>query len=155
MPDTPSNADRIRAAYAHWQETLGQDAEPFFALMDERVEMGSVLGPSDLDALAEDHRGLAGVRAYFDALAANWGGEMIDFPTERVVEDRATRWCGSAAAAGATGTPHVVVSTPKVDIWTFREGRAVQFFEMLRHARFRARRGAAAADRRRWVRGMK
>src|SRR5688500_20182381 len=84
MSETQSNADRVRAAYERWQESLGSDPELFLALADEHFEMASVLDPPELHEIATDHRGLDRAREYFAALDADW--EMIDFPTERVVE---------------------------------------------------------------------
>lgn len=122
-----ANADRIRAAYANWQETLGRDPEPFIALMDERFEMASVLDPPHLHELAANHRGLGRVRDYFAALGADW--EMIDFPTEQVVEQGDTVvWIGRCTWRNRhTG---IVVGTPKVDIWTFEGGKAVGMLEL-------------------------
>ena len=121
------NADRIRAAYANWQDTLGRDPEPFIALMGERFEMASVLDPPHLTELARNHRGLERVRDYFAALDADW--EMIDFPTEKVVEQGDTVvWIGRCTWRNRhTG---IVVGTPKVDIWTFEGGQAVGMLEM-------------------------
>ena len=51
MSDAPSNGDLIRAAYQHWEESLGSDPEPFFALVSEEFAMASVLNPPDLPAL--------------------------------------------------------------------------------------------------------
>ena len=127
MTDTHSNAGRVGAAYENWQASLGRDPEPFLALMGEDFEMTSVLDPPDLHELAADHRGPDRVRDYFAALDADW--EMIDFPTERVVEQGDTVvWIGRCTWRNRhTG---IVVSTPKVDIWTFRDGEAVRMFEI-------------------------
>jgi ketosteroid isomerase-like protein len=127
MSSSPSNADLIRAAYAHWAESLGQDPEPFFALIAEDFTMASVLDPPDLHELARDHYGLDRVRDYFAALDADW--EMVEFPTEQVLEQGGTVvWIGRCTWRNRhTGR---LAMTPKVDIWTFREGRAVRMFEM-------------------------
>ena len=127
MSPAPSNAELIRAAYAHWEQSLGHDPEPFFALIAEDFTMASVLDPPDLHELACDHCGLDRVRDYFAALDADW--EMIEFPTERVVEqDDTVVWIGSCTWRNRhTG---LVETTPKVDVWTFRDGQAVHLLEM-------------------------
>jgi len=127
MSTAPSNSDLIRAAYQHWEDTLGSDPEPFFALVAEDFEMASVLDPPDLHELARNHYGLDRVREYFAALGADW--EMIDFPTEQIVEqDDTVVWIGRCTWRHRhTG---LLATTPKVDIWTFRDGRAVRMFEM-------------------------
>ena len=127
MSTTPSNAERVRAAYEHWEQSLGSDPEPFLALVAEDFEMSSVLDPPELHELARNHYGLDRVREYFAALNADW--EMIDFPTERVVEqDDTVVWTGRCTWRHRhTGR---LATTPKVDIWSFYDGRAVRMFEM-------------------------
>lgn len=127
MSTSPSNADLIRSAYSRWEDSLGQDPEPFFAFIAEDFTLASVLDPPDLHELARDHYGLDRVREYFAALDAEW--EMIEFPTKQVVEQGETViWIGHCTWRNRqTGR---LATTPKVDIWTFRSGRAVRMFEM-------------------------
>ena len=127
MTNASSNAELIRAAYAHWEQSEGHDPEPFFALVAEDFTMASVLDPPDLHELARDHYGLDRVREYFTALETDW--EMIEFPTEQVVgQDDTVVWIGRCTWRNRhTGS---VAATPKVDIWTFRDGRAVRMFEI-------------------------
>ncbi len=127
MDETASNAARVAAAYRHWHDCLGSDPEPFFAMADEGIEMGSVLNPPEFNPLAEDRSGIERMRDYFVALAAEWA--MVEFPTEQIIEQGDTVvWIGSCTWRNRhTG---VVVSTPKIDVWTFRQGRAVRIFEM-------------------------
>ena len=67
------------------------------------------------------------MRDYFAALDADW--EMIDFPTEQVVEQNDTVvWIGRCTWRNRhTG---LLATTPKVDIWTFRDGKAVAMLEL-------------------------
>jgi ketosteroid isomerase-like protein len=126
-PTAQTNGERVRAAYQQWHVSRGHDPVPFIEMADDDIEMGSVLNPPELTKLAEGHHGLARMRDYFAALAAEW--EMVEFPTEQVVEQGDTVvWIGRCTWRNKhTG---VTVATPKVDIWTFRDGRAVKFFEM-------------------------
>ena len=127
MSTAPSNAERVRAAYEQWEQSRGGDPEPFIALVAEDFTMASVLDPPELHELACDHCGLDRVRDYFAALDADW--EMIAFPTGQIVEQGDTVvWIGNCTWRHRhTGS---VAATPKVDIWTFRDGRAVRMFEM-------------------------
>jgi len=127
MNSEPSSADLVRAAYEHWEDSLGHDPEPFFALVAEDFVMASVLDPPELHELACDHRGLDRMRDYFAALEADW--EMLEFPTHQVVEQGDTVvWIGHCTWRHRhTGR---LATTPKVDIWTFSDGRAVRMMEM-------------------------
>lgn len=127
MSEIRSNAERLRAAYENWERTLGVDTEPFFALMDDTIEMGSVLDPPELHEMAANHSGPGRVRDYFAALKRDW--QMIEFPCERIVEQGDTVvWIGHCSFRNRFTDS--VVRTPKVDIWTFRGDRAVRFFEL-------------------------
>ncbi|MBO9518272.1 MAG: nuclear transport factor 2 family protein [Porphyrobacter sp.] len=127
MSDPASNAARVSEAYRKWEACLGTDPEPFIALADERVEMASVLDPPDMHELATDHHGHGRMREYFAAIEEDW--EMIDYPNERVVEQGDTVvWIGRCSWRNRhTG---LVINSPKVDIWTFKDGKAVQFLEL-------------------------
>ena len=127
MSTAPSNAERLRAVYEHWERSRGSDPEPFFALVADDFTMASVLDPPELHELACDHCGPDRVRDYFAALEADW--EMIDFPTEQVVEQGDTVvWIGRCTWRNRR-TDRVETS-PKIDVWTFRDGRAVRLLEM-------------------------
>ncbi len=54
---------------------------------------------------------------------------MIDFPQERIVAEGDTIvWIGRCAwRHRRTGQE---LDTPKIDVWTFRDGKAVRYFEM-------------------------
>ena len=117
---------RLQAAHRkHREETL-RSAQGILRLAED-FAMASVLDPPELHELARDHYGPDRVRDYFAALGADW--EMIDFPTEQVVEQGQTVvWIGHCTWRNRhTGR---LATTPKVDIWTFRDSRAVRMFEM-------------------------
>jgi ketosteroid isomerase-like protein len=122
-----TNAERIRSAYEQWHQSKGHDPVPFLELADPAIEMGSVLNPPELSAMAEARHGRDRMRDYFAALVAEW--DMVEFPTDKVVEqDDTVVWIGRCTWRNRhTGR---LAMTPKVDIWTFREGRAVRMFEM-------------------------
>jgi ketosteroid isomerase-like protein len=123
-----SNGERVRAAYQQWHQSRGHDPVPFIEMVGDEIEMGSVLNPPELNRLAEGHKGVERMRDYFAALAAEW--DMVEFPTEKVVEqDDTVVWIGRCTWRNKhTG---VTIETPKVDIWTFADdGKAVRFFEM-------------------------
>ena len=66
-------------------------------------------------------------RNYFKALFDDW--EMLDFPTEKIVADGDTVvWIGRCSWRNKQDGK--AIDTPKIDVWTFRNGKAVRFFEM-------------------------
>ena len=54
---------------------------------------------------------------------------MIDFPQEKIVADGDTVvWIGRCRWRNKRDGK--TLDTPKIDVWTFRGGKAVRFFEM-------------------------
>lgn len=124
-PDLP--LERLTDAYRQWRETKGLSADLFLDLMADEIEMRSVLEPALPDDLAADRKSRGEAREYFAIISRDW--EMIDFPQEKIVGDGDTIvWVGRCSWRHRR-TGHEIDS-PKVDIWTFRDGKAVRFFEM-------------------------
>lgn len=97
------------------------------ALFDDQIEMHSVLEPGVQHELARVQRSREDTRNYFRELLDNW--EMIDFPTERVLADGDTAaWIGRCHWKNKHDGKEL--DTPKIDVWKFRNGEAVKFFEM-------------------------
>jgi ketosteroid isomerase-like protein len=124
-PDLP--VDRLAEAYRAWRDTRGMTPDLFLDLMAGEIEMRSVLEPALPSDLAAHRRSQGEAREYFAVLLRDW--EMIDFPQEKIVADGDTVvWIGRCAwRHRQTGQE---IDTPKVDIWTFRDGRAVRVLEM-------------------------
>jgi ketosteroid isomerase-like protein len=124
-PDLP--VDRLADAYRSWRDSKGMTPDLFLDLMAERVEMRSVLEPAIANDLAANRMSHGEAREYFAVLLRDW--EMLDFPQEKIVAEGDTVvWIGRCAwRHRQTGEE---IDTPKVDIWTFRDGRAVSVLEM-------------------------
>jgi uncharacterized protein len=127
MLDPGLPVERIADAYRQWRETKGMSSDLFLDLMDDQIEMRSVLEPQLPDDLAENRKSRGEAREYFAILSRDW--EMIDFPQEKIVADGDTVvWIGRCSwRHKRTGQE---IDTPKVDIWTFESGKAIRFFEM-------------------------
>ena len=120
-------AERLRDAYALWSESKGLASEQWHDIFGEELEMRSVLSPDLPDDLAAVRFSRTGAFEYFATLARDW--EMISFDCDRFVDggDDVVMVGRCAWRNRATGK---IVDTPKVDIWRFENGRAVDFLEM-------------------------
>jgi ketosteroid isomerase-like protein len=127
MPEFPIPVEQVGAAYRSWRETKGGSADLFLELMADDCHMRSVLSPKVGDDLALHRKSRNEAHDYFDAVARDW--EMIDYPQDRIVADGDTVvWIGRCHwRHRATGRE---IDTPKVDIWRFANGKAVDFLEM-------------------------
>ncbi|WP_157219992.1 nuclear transport factor 2 family protein [Flavisphingomonas formosensis] len=123
----PTPLEQIRDAYAQWHESKAGSIDVFLKLLAPHFKMRSVLGNQIPDPLALDRKGIDQAREYLDLLTRDW--EMIEMPTEQVLSDGDTVvWIGRCQWRNrATGDE---VKCPKVDVWRFAEGKAVQFLEM-------------------------
>jgi ketosteroid isomerase-like protein len=127
MPETATPAQRLDQAYRTWSESKGTISDQWLELIDDRVEMRSVLHEDLPDDLAARRQSPDSVREYFQTIARDW--EMIYFNVERIIDGGAdVVMVGQCAWRNrATGK---VVDTPKVDVWRFEGDRAVSYFEM-------------------------
>ena len=121
------NAALLEQVYARWDETKGGAVDEVLELMDDRIEMRSVLSqdmPSDIAGL---HRTKQQAADYFAALSRDW--EMIYFHAYQFIADE-----DDVVMVGRCAWRHretgAEVDTPKVDIWHFQNGRATRFFEL-------------------------
>ena len=127
MLDADLPIDQVTEAYRTWRESRGRNIDEVIGMMADEIEMGSVLDPGLPDDLAADRKTREEARQYFEILSRDW--EMIDYPQEKIVADGDTVvWIGRCHwRHKPTGRE---INSPKVDIWTFRDGKAVKFMEM-------------------------
>jgi len=132
---TETNAANVRSAYARWDASKGGDPDGLLEILADDVVMRTILNPPELHPLAEDRVGIDFARDYLTSLALNL--EMVGFPTQEVVAQGDTVvWIGSCHWRDRrTGA---AADTPKVDVWHFRDGKAVEvteYFDTLGFAR--------------------
>ena len=124
-PDVP--ADQLADAYRQWRASKGKNVDQVIGLMADEIEMRSVLDPDLPNDLAGDRKSREEAREYFEVVARDW--EMIDYAEDKIVGDGDTVvWIGSCHWRHRPSGREI--NSPKVAIWTFRDGKAVSFLEM-------------------------
>jgi len=127
MRDPGLPLDQLKSAYDNWRRTKGGNLDEVLNLFDDQIEMHSVLEPGVKHELARVQTSREDTKKYFRELLDNW--EMIDFPTEKVLADGDTVvWIGRCHWRNKKDGKEI--DTPKIDVWTFQNGKAVRFFEM-------------------------
>lgn len=127
MREAQPPVDRLAHAYAQWHATKGASAELFLDLMADDISMRTLLDPAEGHPMAQERIGLEHARDYLDSLVLNL--EMIEFPTEEILAQGDTVvWIGSCHWRDRLSGREA--RTPKVDIWHFRDGKAVSVMEM-------------------------
>lgn len=132
MDTSHDNVGKLRKAYQLWHDTRGGSAQRWLDLMADDVAMRSITDGVPEMAFTKANRGKSDAAQYFAGLAADW--EMIHFTPEEYVAqgDRVVVLSTVAFRFKKTG---VVVESPKADIFRFRGGRIVEFFEFFDTAR--------------------
>lgn len=132
MDESLDNVGKLRRAYHLWHDTRGGSAAHWLDLMADDVSMRSVTAGAPEMAFTKANQGKAEAAQYFAGLAADW--EMVHFtPTEFIAAgDRVVVLSTCAFRYRRTGK---VAESPKADVFRFRDGRIVEFFEFFDTAR--------------------
>jgi ketosteroid isomerase-like protein len=126
MSDATINKAILENVYRRWNETLGGSVDEIMDICADEIRWGSLAqGVSSLPFTAEAV-GKAEVRNYFLGLLAAWSmvyykAHYFVAESDRVVMVGATKWTNKETGKA--------FETPKIDIWRFRDGRAIEFFE--------------------------
>lgn len=127
MRDAPTNAERVRHAYAQWAQSKGASADLFVDMLADTVVMSTALDPSEPHPMAGPRIGKQFARDYLESLALNL--VMLDYPTDEVIDGGDTVvWIGSCHWRHRASKREA--RTPKVDVWRFENGKAVSVLEM-------------------------
>jgi ketosteroid isomerase-like protein len=125
---------RLAAAYDDWSASGGKTPAGFFKLMDPAIEFHSVLEREfPCHPVSGPFIGKSAVIGYWTAIAESW--EMLASKTETIVaeSDRCV-WIGRVHWRHR-GTLREL-ATPKIDVWTVWQGRAIRYFEMIDSASY-------------------
>ena len=118
---------RLAAAYQAWHESRGRTPDRFFSLYADDIELHSILEASLGDATRGPFVGKDAAIAYYAAIAEQW--EMVEARIDTIVARGETIVCVGHATWRNLKTLRLV-SGPKVDVWTVRDGLAVLYLEM-------------------------
>ncbi len=145
MGKEQENIGRLKAAYEEWVRLNAADHRCWLDLAADDLVLRSLAGGRQEMAFTKTRNGKAELLGYLTELTDAW--EMVehrmdDFIAEgdRVVAIGRVAWRSKANGA--------VAETPKIDVWRFRDGKAVEFHEFYDTARVyeAAARPASAAN---------
>jgi uncharacterized protein len=121
------NLARLKAAYQAWHDSKGKSDDTWLALFAETISFGSLAEGNANMPFTARRQVKAEIRGYLEGLRAGW--EMIHFTPSFFLEDgdRIVMFGHTAWRNRATGR---AVETAKADFWRFKDGKAVEFFEM-------------------------
>lgn len=126
MSDAAANKALLENLYRRWHETKGGAVNELLGLFDDNIKFGSLAEGAAPAAFTQRAIGKAQLRGYFDGLLGGWS--MIHYTVDCLIADG-----DRVAVVGSTGWTNKAtgktVDMPKVDIWRFKDARAVEFYE--------------------------
>lgn len=120
------NVEKLKKAYAFWNDNLGSSNEQWMDLMDDHIIFRSLAGGAPGMEFTLDCEGKADLRRYFAGLAADW--EMLHYTPEEFISD-GNRVVVLSKCGWRNRKSGKTVETPKADFFWFKNGKVVDFFE--------------------------
>lgn len=122
-PNTTILAD----CYSQWHATKGGNIDQWLEIMDDAIDFRSLaMGRDASGAFTAPCNCKNDVRGYFEGLTNDWS--MVHYTVDRFIADG-----DDVAMVGSTAWTNKrtgkTVETPKVDVWKFKDGKAVSFYE--------------------------
>jgi uncharacterized protein len=132
MSREEDNVQRLREAYGRWAAQKGEDPECWLELAADDATLRSLADGAPEMRFTRTRRTKSEVRRYLDELTRDWemvSHDMSEFIAQgdRVVVVGEVEWRNRGTRKAA--------KTRKVDIWLFRDGKAVGFEEFYDTAR--------------------
>jgi ketosteroid isomerase-like protein len=122
-----SNVAILTEAYRQWHQTRGGSVDHFMTIVDESISFGSLPRGAAPMQFASQYDNREVLRSYFNGLLDQWSMNYYEVKQfvaqgDMVVMQGFCSWTNKA-----TGK---ICETPKVDIWRFRDGKAIEFYEL-------------------------
>jgi ketosteroid isomerase-like protein len=116
----------LKGIYKRWAETKGGNFEEIINLLADDVVWRSIANGLHGLNFAKEPLTKPNVRGYFENLGKDW--ELVFFDVERMIAQNNTVVVVAECSFRHRRTGKSFMS-PKVDIWDFKRGKAVGFFE--------------------------
>ena len=116
----------IKGIYKRWSETKGGNVDEILNTLADDVVWRSIANGLHGLNFAKEPLTKPNVRSYFESLGKDW--ELVFFDVERIIAQSNTVVVVAECSFRHRRTGKSFMS-PKVDIWDFRRGKVVGFFE--------------------------
>jgi len=124
--EAANNKKILTRAYQRWHESKGGSVSEWMEVVDPGIKFGSLAEGGAHVAFTARVDGREQLKRYFDGLVGGWS--MIHFTVAHLIAEG-----DQVAMVGSTAwrnkATNKTFETPKVDIWRFKYGRAIEFYE--------------------------
>lgn len=127
MSDTEQNVELLRHCYTQWDATKGGSTQDWMSILADEVDFRSLAMAAHPSAnFTAPLTAKSDVAQYFEGLLSQW--QMIHYTVEDYVAQD-DKVCAIATTAWTFKSTGKTIETPKVDVWRFKDEKAVAFFE--------------------------
>jgi ketosteroid isomerase-like protein len=126
--------EQLRHAYQTWHDTKAENPDEFLKLCADQISFGSVMDALGDSTAEKVYSSKESLRAYLAGLRQAW--EMIHFTMSDYIAD-GDRVVAFGSCAWRNRETNKTIETAKVDIWKFKDGRAVEVYEFFDTAKVR------------------
>ncbi|OQW58713.1 MAG: hypothetical protein A4S14_06690 [Proteobacteria bacterium SG_bin9] len=126
MPSAAANVEVLKQVYERWHDTKAGSADEFFEILDDHILWGSIPRGKAPMEFAKQYNSKTALRAYFDTLTSEWS--MIHYTMDQYIAD-GDMVVARGSCSWTNKKTGKTVETPKVDVWRFKGGKAVEFYE--------------------------
>ena len=126
MSEQSENVSILRRAYETWAGKKAAELDCWASILADDARLTSLADGSASVPFTRSRSGRSEVIEYLEALTRDW--EMIFYRIDEYVAER-----DRVVAIGSTSWKNKLtsktVTTPKIDVWRMRNGKAVEFSE--------------------------
>jgi len=123
---------KLRVAYQSWNDTRGESMQEWMNLMDDSIVFRSLAGGAPGMEFTLDCHGKEDLLRYFGGLKNDW--QMIHYTPEEFITE-GDRVVVVSKCEWMNRKTKKKVETPKCDIFRFKNGKIVDFYEFYDTAR--------------------
>lgn len=127
MSNEASNVAILTEVYRQWNDTRGNSVDDFIAVCDEAIVFDSLPRGEAPMLFAKRYDNRDVLRGYFKGLLDQWSMNYYEV-RQFIAQGDMVVMQGECSWTNKTTGKKVV--TPKVDIWRFRDGKAIEFHEL-------------------------
>lgn len=126
LQEATRNKEILTQAYRLWHDTRGGSVGHWMEVADENIVFGSLAEGRPAAPFTARLRGREQLGGYFAGLLDGW--EMRHYTVDYLMAE-GDRVAMIGSTAWRNKKTNKEFETPKVDIWRFRNGRAIEFYE--------------------------
>jgi len=120
------NKEILARAYKLCHDTKSGSVKDWMEIVDDGITFGSMAEGSATATFTAHVHGKQELKRYFDGLLGGWA--MIRYRADYFIAE-GDRVAMNGSTAWRNITTNKVCDTPRVDVWRFRDGRAIEFYE--------------------------